>query len=277
MSNGRFAGKVVLVTGAGSGIGRATAITFAREGADLALCDVNEASLDEVSAAVRAQGRRAFARKVDVSRADAMERFADEVHGTFEGVDVLVNNAGVAVAGGLRDTTLDDWNWVLGINVMGVVHGCHFFVPRMIDRGRGGHVVNIASAAGLAGSRLVVAYATTKFAVVGFSEALRADLRRHHIGVSAICPGFIRTNIHEAGRRHGRFAEPVALERARRLLERGGPPELVADKIMHAVERNIGVVPVTKEAEVVHVMKRFAPDLLATLWRRLEAWQAPEL
>jgi NAD(P)-dependent dehydrogenase (short-subunit alcohol dehydrogenase family) len=277
MSTGRFAGKVVLVTGAGSGIGRATALAFAKEGADLALCDVNEASIEEVSAAARALGRRALARKVDVSSAAAMQSFADEVHATYPTVDVLVNNAGVAVTGGLVDTTLDDWNWVMGINVMGVVHGCHFFVPRMIERGRGGHVVNIASAAGLAGSRLLVAYTTTKFAVVGFSESLRADLRRHRIGVSAICPGFIRTNINEAGRRRGRFAEPAALERARRLMERGASPDLVAARIMNAVEHDIGLVPVTKEAHLTYVLKRLSPDLLGSLWRRIEAWQAPEL
>ncbi|MRG97111.1 SDR family NAD(P)-dependent oxidoreductase [Polyangium spumosum] len=277
MSSGRFADKVVLVTGAGSGIGRATALAFAREGADLVLCDVNEASLEEVSAATRAQGRRALARKVDVSSAAAMQSFADEVHAALSGVDVIVNNAGVAVAGGLRDTTLDDWNWVMGINVMGVVHGCHFFVPRMIERGRGGHVVNIASAAGLAGSRLLLAYATTKFAVVGFSEALREDLRRHRIGVSAICPGFIRTNINEAGRRRGRFAEPAAIERSRRLMERGASPELVAGRIMDAVEQNLGLVPVTKEAHLAYALKRVSPNLLGAIWRRLEAWQAPEL
>ncbi|MDI3289696.1 SDR family NAD(P)-dependent oxidoreductase [Polyangium sp. 15x6] len=277
MSSGRFAGKVVLVTGAGSGIGRATALAFAKEGADLVLCDVNEATLDEAAAAVRAQGRSVLARKVDVSSAAAMQSFADEVHAAFPAVDVLVNNAGVAITGGLRDTTLDDWNWVMGINVMGVVHGCHFFVPRMIDRGRGGHVVNIASAAGIAGSRLLVAYSTTKFAVVGFSESLRADLRRHRIGVTAICPGFIRTNINEMSRRRGRWAEPAAVERSRRLMERGASPDLVAEKIMDAVERNQGLVPVTKEAHLIYALKRSSPNLLAAVWRRLEAWQAPEL
>ncbi|MDI1446356.1 SDR family NAD(P)-dependent oxidoreductase [Polyangium sp. 6x1] len=277
MSSGRFAGKVVLVTGAGSGIGRATALAFAKEGAELIVCDVNTSSLDEVETAARAHGRSVLARKVDVSSAAAMQSFADEVHAAFPAVDVLVNNAGVAVTGGLRDTTLEDWNWVMGINVMGVVHGCHFFVPRMIERDRGGHVVNIASVAGLAGSRLLVAYSTTKFAVVGFSESLRADLRRHRIGVTAICPGFIRTNINEAGRRRGRLAEPAALERSRRLMERGASPDLVAEKIMNAVERDQGLVPVTKEAHLLYALKRSSPDLLAAIWRRLEAWQAPEL
>ena len=277
MSSGRFAGKVVLVTGAGSGIGRATALAFAKEGADLVICDVNEASLEEVSAAARALGRSVLARKVDVSSAAAMQSFADEVHATHAAVDVLVNNAGVAVTGGLRDTTLDDWSWVMGINVMGVVHGCHFFVPRMVDRGRGGHVVNIASAAGFAGSRLLVAYSTTKFAVVGFSEALREDMRRHHIGVSTICPGFIRTNINEAGRRRGRLAEPAALERSRRLMERGKSPDVVAGKIMEAVEKDLALVPVTPEAHLTYLLKRSSPKLLAAIWRRLEAWQAPEL
>jgi NAD(P)-dependent dehydrogenase (short-subunit alcohol dehydrogenase family) len=275
MSNGRFAGKVVLVTGAGSGIGRATALAFAREGADLVVCDMNEKTLEEVASEVRSLGRRAFARKVDVASAEAMESFANEVHAAHGAVDVLVNNAGVALAGGLLDTKLEDWSWLLGINLMGVVHGCHFFVPRMVERGKGGHVVNIASAAGLAGTRLLVAYCTSKFAVVGLSESLRAELRDKGIGVTAICPGFIKTNIDAAGRRRGRWDTQAMRERSRKLMDRAGSPELVADKIMQAVEHDIGLQTVTPEAWFIRAMKRVSPTALEAVWTRLEKWQAP--
>ena len=274
MSQARFSGKVAVVTGAGSGIGRATALAFAREGADVAICDVNEETLAAASSEIRGLGRRAFSRKVDVSSEAAMAGFAGAVHDELGAVDVLVNNAGVALSGGMLETTIEDWSWIFGINVMGVVHGCHHFVPRMVERGRG-HVVNIASAAGLAGSRMLVAYCTTKFAVVGFSESLRAELAPKGIGVTAICPGFIKTNITESGRRRGVFAKPEMIEKARKVMDRGVSPDRVAERIMHAVENDIGLLPVTAEAWLIHGLKRASPSALSRLWRGIEDWQAP--
>jgi NAD(P)-dependent dehydrogenase (short-subunit alcohol dehydrogenase family) len=164
-----FGGKLGLVTGAASGIGRATAVALARAGADLVICDVNAAGLEETAGTIRGLGRQTLARTVDVARRDAMEAFAAEVHAAHPAVDILVNNAGVGLGGGLLDTTLEDWDWIVGINVMGVVHGCHFFVPPMVRRGRGGHVVNVSSGAAFAAPSSLVAYAATKFAVFGLS------------------------------------------------------------------------------------------------------------
>jgi NAD(P)-dependent dehydrogenase (short-subunit alcohol dehydrogenase family) len=197
-----------------------------------------------------------------------MAAFADEVHKEHAAVDLLVNNAGVGLSGGLLDTSLDDWSWMLGVNLMGVVHGCHFFVPRMVERGRGGHVFNVASAAGIAGSRLLVAYCTSKFAVVGLSESLRGELRPHGIGVTAVCPGFIRTNIGIASRAGGRFAEPAVRARGEQRIASGLPPERVAEAILEAVGRNTAVLPVALEAWVIYALKRLSPTLLELVVRR---------
>src|SRR4051794_1525480 len=132
-----FDGKLALITGAGSGIGRATATAFARAGADLVLCDIDEAGLEATAAPLRGLGRRVSSHRVDVSSRDEMRAFADEVERTHGAVDVLVNNAGVAIAAPILETSLEDWSWILSINVWGVVHGCHFFAPGMVRRGRG--------------------------------------------------------------------------------------------------------------------------------------------
>jgi short-subunit dehydrogenase len=218
-------------------------------------------------------GRRATTYKVDVANAEAMAKFADDVHREHDAVDILVNNAGVAVSGGLAETTLEDWSWIMGINVMGVIHGCHYFVPKMISRGRGGHVVNIASLAGLVGTRLLVAYCTTKFAVVGFSEALREELHEQGIGVTAICPSFIKTNIHNSGRHRGRMADSKMREVGEKLMNQAPTPDLVADRILHAAEKNIGLMPVTREAWAAHAFKRLSPTVFESLKFRAVKWR----
>src|SRR3954452_17650430 len=128
-------GRTVLVTGAGSGIGRETALLAARRGADLAICDVDDSGLGEVETSARALGRSVLARHVDVADRDQMREFAEAVHGLAGAVDLLINNAGVALGASFLETELEDWDWILAINVMGVVHGCRFFVPKMVERG----------------------------------------------------------------------------------------------------------------------------------------------
>ena len=191
-------GKAALVTGAGSGIGRATAVALAGAGARVLAVDVDETSL--ASLARQLGDRCVFRKRVDVSKKDEMAALADEVHAAHGPLDVLVNNAGVGHSGGILDSSLPDWEWVIGVNLWGVVYGCHFFVPRMVERRAGGHVVNIASGFGLVAGGGVAPYCTTKFAVVGLSESMRAELAPHGIGVSAVCPGVIDTDIVARGR-----------------------------------------------------------------------------
>lgn len=270
-----LSGKTALVTGAGSGIGRATALALAAEGMRVIACDRDEGGLDEVARALGARARGAqlaMRAVVDVTSRDAMRDLAARA----PAVDVLVNNAGVAQMGRMIDTSLADWDHVLGVNLFGVVHGCHFFVPGMVARARGGHVVNVASMVALVALPGTIAYTTSKFAVLGLSEALRAELRPHGIGVSAICPGVTRTNIARAMR----ISED--LSRHRGILDRFGPsfghdPESVARAVVRAIRRDEGTVPVSFESRALAAIKRASPraaGLLGSAIARLSPGQA---
>jgi len=256
-------GKTALVTGAASGIGRATALAFARRGADLVICDIDEAGLSSAAEAIRGLGREVQVERVDVASAEQMAAFAASVHARREAVDLLMNNAGVAIAGGFLDTSLADWDWILGINLRGVIHGCHYFVPRMVQRGRGGHVINVSSAAGYAASSGLPAYNATKFGVLGLSEALWEELHPHGIGVTAVCPGLIDTPITRSARLVGVMDQPaVRQEMVRGYQRRGYGPERVAENILKAVQRDRLVAPISPEAWALYYVKRFAPWLL---------------
>jgi NAD(P)-dependent dehydrogenase (short-subunit alcohol dehydrogenase family) len=268
-SKRRFAGKLALVTGAGSGIGRATALAFAAADAHLAICDVSEDGLAETASRARALGSVVLSRRVDVAIAEAMRAFAEEVAREAGVVDVLVNNAGVALGGGFLETPLEDWEWVLGVNLWGVVHGCHLFIPPMVARGAGGHVVNVASAAAYFNTDAMTAYGTTKYAVFGLSEALREELAPHGIGVSTICPGFVSTGIAENMRISPAHTEAERAKASSFLRRRGYGPERVAQAILDAVRDNRAVVPVTPEAWALYAAKRAFPSLALSLARRV--------
>jgi NAD(P)-dependent dehydrogenase (short-subunit alcohol dehydrogenase family) len=265
-------GKTALVTGAASGIGKETALAFARRGADLVLCDIDVAGLAATADAIRALGRSVQAERVDVASASEMEAFARSVHARIEAVDLLMNNAGVGIGGPFLATSLADWDWIVGTNLRGVVHGCHFFVPPMVRRGRGGHVINVSSAAGYSASSTLAAYNATKYAVLGLSEALWDELEPHGIGVTAICPGIIDTPITRKARLVGDMDRPEVRERmVGTYRRRGYGPERVARNILAAVQRDRVVAPISPEAWALYYLKRVAPGLLRRITRRMTA------
>lgn len=262
MSNRKqfFAGKKALITGAGSGIGRATAFLLAENGAHLVLCDLNKEAVERTASLARGLGASTETHVVDVSDWDDMQALAAKVNKTHGALDILVNNAGVGLGGSFLDTPVSDWQWVLGINLMGVVHGCKAFLPAMVAK-KQGHVVNTASAAGYFAAPDMTAYAASKHGVMGLSEALRSEMAEHGIGVSAICPGIINTNIVSAGRMNG--ATGAAQEKIAALYRRRNyGPELVAEAIVSAIEKNRAVTPVSPEAWVMYGAKRFIPGLM---------------
>lgn len=267
----RFGGQLVLVTGAAGGIGRATAFAFAEAGARVVVVDRDAEGAGRTAELARLIGAPdAWAETVDVSDEQAMEKLADKVAAEYGVVDVLVNNAGIGLSGPFLDTTAEEWRRVLDVNLWGVIHGCRLFGKQMADRGQGGHIVNTASAAAYQPSRALPAYSTSKAAVLMLSECLRAELAEKSIGVSAICPGIVNTDITATAR----FAGADAAEE-KRLRKRTGklygmrnyPPEKVAEAILKAVVRNQAVVPVTPESHTARFLSRLSPGALRAVAR----------
>ncbi|HEV8586824.1 MAG TPA: SDR family NAD(P)-dependent oxidoreductase [Methylomirabilota bacterium] len=228
-----------MVTGGASGIGRALILRFAREGANVVVADLDEAGMAAVAGEAQGLGVKALAVRTDVTELAQVEALAARAFETFGAVHVLCNNAGVAAWGGLETATHRDWQWVLGVNLWGVIHGVEAFVPRMIARGEPGHVVNTASMAGLIASKGLGVYNTSKYAVVGLSETLAKDLKPYRIGVSVLCPMGVETRIRDsersrpaALRNEEKAAEPVEL------IGRYLAPETVADLVLAAIRTN---------------------------------------
>ncbi len=257
-------GRLALVTGAGSGIGRATALALSEHGARLLLVDRDGDAAAETAGSLR--DSHVFA--CDVADPAEMERLANRVLGEHGVPDVVVNNAGIAVSGAFLDTGFDDWRRVLGVNVMGVVHGCSLFARAMIERGEGGHIVNTASAAAFTPVKELPAYAASKAAVLMLSECLRSELVPHGIGVTAVCPGIVATNITRVAKYVGVGEDEEALlrERVVRMYERRNfTAQQVAVEILDAIARDKPVALVTPEAKLMRALSRLAPGAMRRL------------
>src|SRR5262245_18322905 len=251
--------QVAVITGGASGIGRALCLCFARAGARVIVADVDESGMAGTVHAVRQAGGEAIMVKTDVSRLADVHGLADRAFAEWGRVHVLCNNAGVTVHGGLESATHRDWEWVIGVNLWGVIHGIEAFVPRMVARGEPGHIVNTASMAGLVASQGLGVYNTTKYAVVGFSETLQKDLRPYNIGVSVLCPMGVATAIGKSERNR-----PPELQNPERsaqtyvftLIGRTLSPSYVAERVLCAVLGNRLYV-ITHEEGLDPLRRRF--------------------
>ena len=253
--------KWVLVTGAGAGIGRAIALEAAQRGANLALCDVDSGSLRETIALVKKHGAEVISAVVDVSKRSQVQKFADKVHGKIGSLDILINNAGVALAADILETSEDDWKFIIGVNLMGVIHFCDAFCPAMVDRDEGGHIVNIASMEGFAAMEGFGAYSTTKFAVVGYSDSLRQELSHQGIGVSVVCPGVVRTSLTKTMRSRGDYEEHIADKIHEQHKKSSFGPDKVAKAVFSAVHFNTPLRPVAPESWITYFANRLSPRM----------------
>jgi short-subunit dehydrogenase len=256
-------GAVAAITGAGSGIGRALALNLARSGCALAIADVQRVTLEETAELARAAGTRAVTTHVcDVSDFAAVESYAANACAAHGSVQLLVNNAGVALGGTFQDISMEDFHWLMGINFWGVIHGCKAFLPTLL-RQREAHIVNVSSVFGLLAPPGQTAYVSSKYAVRGFTESLRLELHGTAVRVSAAHPGGVATNIARNARVGGqlRDASPEHVEQERASVDRmlTLPPERAADIIVKGIERNRRRILVGRDAESIALLTRWLP------------------
>jgi NAD(P)-dependent dehydrogenase (short-subunit alcohol dehydrogenase family) len=265
-----LAGQIAVITGGGSGIGRATALLLASRGAKVHVADLGAKAAEAVAGEIRAAGGTAVAHALDVSDPHAVEALAEQIFAADGAVDILHNNAGIGHAGNIEATTIEDWQRVIGVNLLGVAYGIQAFVPRMLKQGRPATVINTASQLGLMPAAPMAAYCASKYGVVGLSEALNAELAGRGIHVSAICPGMINTPIIRSSivrgnteRLHAQIAETYA--------NRGASPDAVADAVLTAIDKQRMIVTVPAAQVLPAVLAhRLSPRLTQPLARYME-------
>jgi NAD(P)-dependent dehydrogenase (short-subunit alcohol dehydrogenase family) len=257
----RLENRVAVVTGAGSGIGRATCQRLAAEGCDIAAVDINEQAAHETAHRVRAAGRRSSVHLADVADKMRMAALPAEVIEAHGRANVLVNNAGVTIAYTFEEHTIEDLEWIVGVNLWGAIYGCKFFLPHLRAEDEA-HIVNISSMAGLLGLPMQSSYCATKFAVRGLSESLAAELAGTSVGVTVVFPGPISTNV----LRSSRHAEGGTVSRLANLLERHArPPADVAKRIVTAIRSKQSHMSVGAGAHFTDWLSRVSPSATGAL------------
>ncbi len=256
----RLKDRIAVITGAGSGIGRATAKALAAEGCDLAISDLDEAGLAETVRQLESSGRKVVSHRVDVSDRAAMAAYAKQVEEEFGHVHIVMNNAGVTVTGEFEHQSIEDFEWVVRINFLGVVYGAKFFLP-LLQRAGEGCIVNLSSMFGLVGVPMQTSYCATKFAVRGFSESLGAELVDHNIDVVSVHPGGIATRIVHNARTAGSRAARMQKGLEKMFETKMMAPEDAAQRILRGIKRGSPRVLITKETYATDVLKRIFPAL----------------
>jgi len=262
MDDEALSGRRCFLTGAASGIGRATALAAATRGADLYLTDVDAEGLDRTVELARAAGGRvSHAAAIDIRDHEAVVALAAEIEAAHGSMDVVMNIAGVSTWGTIETLQHSDWQRMIDVNLVGPISVLESFVPGMIAAGRGGHVVNVSSAAGLFGLPWHAAYSASKFGLRGVSEVLRFDLRRHDIGVSLVCPGGVRTPLVDTVNIVGVDPDSPRIRKLKaRFEKRAVSPEHVAEKILEGIEKNRYLVFTSRDIQFGHwVQRKFAP------------------
>lgn len=257
--------RTAIVTGGGAGIGRETALLLARDGYRVVIADIEEGGAHAVAEEILAAGGRAHPYRLDVADAAQWDRCAEWVRAEFGAADVLVNNAGMMDTGGFCETSAAQWQRTVDIDLMGVIYGARVFARQMIDAGVRGHIVNVSSAAAFFPAKYIPAYSSAKAAVLMASQCLRVELRPKGIGVSAICPGAIRTDLLAHGERAGLDETQQAAWRADIGRVQGlafAGPDKVARAIVRAIRRDHAIVPVNPEAWLGYLTFRLAPGLV---------------
>jgi NAD(P)-dependent dehydrogenase (short-subunit alcohol dehydrogenase family) len=256
--NKKFPGKRVVITGAGRGLGRALAIEFAKKNWKIAIAEINDERAKESAEMVKKEGGIPLTIHCDVTKPQDLENVLEVVKKEWKGVDILINNAGVVSAGWFEKIPLEKWDWIIGINLMSIVHGCRTFIRHFKESGTGGYIVNVASNAGIASLPEMVSYNTTKAAAISISETLKVELSRINVGVTVVCPTFFKTNLMD------QFTSPD--ERQRELANTffgnaKATSEKVARHTIASIEKNRFYVITQKDGRNMWRMKRWFPEL----------------
>ena len=274
--------KRVVITGAGSGLGRELALSFARDGWQVAVADLLEEKAQETAHLVTKLGARVFALHCDVRSEESLNTLAADVAKEWGGFDVWINNAGVATAGTVEESPLTQWNWVLDINLLGCVRGSKAAIS-VLQKQKSGHIVNIASFAGIANPPAMASYNAAKAAVISLSESLRFEMAPHNVGVSVACPSFFKTDLLESGRgtvdESAQSSAPQMQKIVGRLMEKATvTSQDVAEDILDAVKKKRFMVITHKDARLRANIKRASPELFFRLAQRATAkfLQAPK-